>query len=307
MNALLGALAGIGVALGIVLLITGLRPTQTRTPRPKRPLKDRWAKLTRRPTGRAGKRRDQLLLASVIAGLILWLVTGWVLALVIAPAAIFGLPWLLRSPDTGVTDRLTAMEQWARNLKGLLAAGNSLESAISSSLGSAPAPIRAEVRDLVSRLSARFPTRDALLRFADDLNDSTGDLLAAALIIGAQQRGQGLVGVLDGLANTISDDVKARRSREAARAKPRATARYITLITAGVIAVGALFNDSYVAPYRTPLGQIILAALLASYVGCLIWMRKIAATPPMPRVLTAYDAEERRPGGRADRDRPVAA
>jgi Flp pilus assembly protein TadB len=234
------------------------------------------------------------LLASIVAGLILWLVTGWVLALVIAPAAIFGLPWLLRSPDTGVLDRLTAMEQWTRNLKGLLAAGNSLEAAIASSLSSAPDPIRAEVRDLVSRLSARFATRDALLRFADDLNDSTGDLLAAALIIGAQQRGQGLAGVLDGLANTISDDVKARRSREAARAKPRATARYITLITAGVITVGALFNDSYVEPYRTPLGQAILAVLLSSYVACLIWMRTIAATPPMPRVLTTYDGEEHR-------------
>ncbi|MFD7161198.1 type II secretion system F family protein [Kribbella sp. NPDC059898] len=306
MNALLGALTGIGVALGIVLLITGLRPRPARTRRPKRSLKVRWAKLTRRPTGRAGKRRDQLLLASVIVGIILWLVTGWVLALVIAPAAIFGLPWLLRSPDTGVLDRLTAMEQWARNLKGLLAAGNSLESAISSSLGSAPAPIRTEVRDLVSRLSARIPTREALLRFADDLNDSTGDLLAAALVIGAQQRGQGLVGVLEGLASTISDDVKARRSREAARAKPRATARYITLITAGGIAIGALFNDSYVAPYRTALGQIILGVLLSSYVGCLIWMRKIASTPPMPRVLTAYDAEEQRPGG-TNRDQSAVA
>lgn len=292
MNGVLGAIAGVGVALGIVLLVTGLRQREERPTRQRRPFKARWARLTRRPGGRAGRRRDQLLLASVLAGLVLWLVTGWILAVVIAPAAIFGLPWLLRSPDTGVLDRLTAMEQWVRNLKGLLSAGNSLEAAIATSLGSAPDAIRTEVRDLVSRLSARFATRDALLRFADDLNDSTGDLLAAALIIGAQQRGAGLAGVLEGLANTISDDVKARRSREAARAKPRATARYITLITAGVIAFGALFNDSYVAPYRTPLGQIILAILLTSYVACLIWMRGIAATPPIPRVLTAYDAQE---------------
>ena len=292
MNGLLGAIAGVGLALGIVLLVTGLRRHERRPAQRRRPLKARWARLTRRPGGRAGRRRDQLLLASVLAGLVLWLVTGWILAVVIAPAAIFGLPWLLRSPDTGVLDRLTAMEQWTRNLKGLLSAGNSLETAIATSLGSAPDAIRPELRDLVSRLSARFSTRDALLRFADDLNDSTGDLLAAALIIGAQQRGAGLAGVLEGLANTISDDVKARRSREAARAKPRATARYITLITAGVIAFGALFNDSYVAPYRTPLGQIILAILLTSYVACLLWMRRIAATPPIPRVLTAYDAQE---------------
>ena len=293
MNPLYGAGLGAGLAAGIVLLVAGLRPAPNRSKRPRRTLKAQWVRLTRRPGGRAGRRRDQLLGASLIVGVLLWLLTGWILALAIAPAGIFGLPWLLRNPDSGVLDRLSAMEQWSRNLKGLLTAGNSLESAIVSSLSSAPDPIHREVQDLVSRLSARYSTHEALLHFADDLDDATGDLLATALIIGAQQRGQGLAGVLDGLANTISENVRARRNREAARAKPRATARYITLITAFVIGAGMLFNESYIEPYSTPLGQLILAVLLTSYVGCLIWMRAIAATPPMPRVLIPYGEEHR--------------
>ena len=51
-----------------------------------------------------------------------------------------------------------------------------------------------------------------------------------------------------------------RRKVEAERAKPRATARAVTLITLGVVLVGAL-NGTYLAPYGTPLGQLVLAVI----------------------------------------------
>ena len=67
--------------------------------------------------------------------------------------------------------------------------------------------------------------------FADDLDDATGDLVAANLILGARRRGAGLASVLEGLAESVAADVRARREIEADRAKPRATARWVTLIT----------------------------------------------------------------------------
>jgi hypothetical protein len=80
--------------------------------------------------------------------------------------------------------------------------------------------------------------------------------------------------------------VRARRQIEADRAKPRATARWVTLITVGVLAVLAL-TGRYVEPYRTPLGQLLLLVLLALYVATLLWMRRMAAGQPLPRFLGA--------------------
>ena len=85
------------------------------------------------------------------------------------------------------------------------------EQALVSTLRSTPEPIRPEVARLVSRLRARWSTEDALRAFADDLDDATGDLIAANLILGARRRGAGLASVLEGLAESVAADVRARR------------------------------------------------------------------------------------------------
>jgi Flp pilus assembly protein TadB len=136
----------------------------------------------------------------------------------------------------------------------------------------------------VSRLRARWDTETALRAFADDLDDATGDLVAANLILGARRRGAGLASVLDGLAESVAADVRARRQVEADRAKPRSTARWVTLISTSVLVILAV-SGSYVAPYRSPLGQVILITLLTAYVATLIWMRRMANGRQMPRIL----------------------
>ena len=103
----------------------------------------------------------------------------------------------------------------------------------------------------MSRLRARWATEDALRAFADDLDDATGDVIAANLILGARRRGAGLASVLDGLAESVAADVRARREIEADRAKPRATARWVTIITVSVLAFLALTGDVR-RPVRVP-------------------------------------------------------
>ena len=92
--------------------------------------------------------------------------------------------------------------------------------------------------------------------------------------------------MLESLAESVAADVRARRAVEADRAKPRATARWVTLITVGVLAVLAL-TGSYIKPYGTPLGQIILTFLLGLYVATLVWMRRMATGAPLPRFLNS--------------------
>jgi hypothetical protein len=63
------------------------------------------------------------------------------------------------------------------------------------------------------------------------------------------------------------------------------------LISASVLVVLAL-SGTYVEPYRTPVGQVLLVLLLSAYVATLIWMRRMAAGKPLPRFLATRAVAE---------------
>ena len=237
-----------------------------------------------RGTGQRSARTRVLLAAA--AGMGVWWVTGWPVAGLIAAAAVAGLPPLLTTSvaSAGRITRLEALEDWTRRLADVLTVGVGLEQAITASLRTTPAAIAPQVAALAARLGARWPTEAALRAFADDLDDATGDLVAAALILGSRRRGPGLGAVLDGLAGTVAEEVAMRRKVEADRARPRTTARWVTLITVGVVGLGAL-NGTYIRPYGSGLGQLVLASLALAFAGVLVWMRAISAGTPEPRFL----------------------
>ena len=282
MTALIPGLGGALVVAGLIGVATGLRRSPQRPLAPTRtrlPLKARL--------GGTSPRTRALLLAGVSAGLLTALLTGWFVAALLVPAVVVGLPILLSAPPAGSKiARVEAMEEWTRSLSGVLTAGVGLEQALIATLRSTPDAIRPEVTHLVARLRARWGTEAALRAFADEVNDATGDLVAANLILGARRRGAGLASVLEALAESVAADVRARREIEADRAKPRATARYVTLITVGVLLVLGL-TGQYIQPYGSPLGQVILVVLLSMYVATLVWMRTMATGKPLPRFIGA--------------------
>lgn len=276
MSPLIPALGGALMVAGVLGIIAGLQP------RPQRPAAPRRVRVS---SARLSRRSQWLLVAGLLVGVLVALTSGWLLGVVVVPLAAVGLPVLLSSSgEDAKIAQLEAMEEWIRGLGGVLTSGVGLEQALIATLRSAPEPIKPELNRLASRLRARWSTETALRAFADDLDDPTGDLIAANLILGARRRGPGLATVLDALAESVASDVRSRRQVEADRAKPRTTARWVTIITVAVLGVLA-FTGSYVDPYKTPVGQLILAVLLAAYVGVLIWMRAMAAGKPLPRYI----------------------
>lgn len=295
MTPLLAALAAGALLSGLLLTGLGLqrRPVAPPAGRPPWARAARWRRRLGSPTepgGPADRRRQLLLLLALVGGLLAFLVTGLALMVLAIPIAVLGLPRLLGPPANAASiDRLEALEEWTRNLAGVLAVGIGLEQAITASLRSAPEPIRPQIATLVARLAARWPTDEALRAFADELDDATGDLVAASLILSAKRRGAGLVAVLEGLAASVAEDVRTRRSIETDRAKPRSTARAVTFITLVVLVLLAL-NRTYVQPYTSPFGQALLAGLLSAYVGALLWMRQMTLGERTPRFLAARTA-----------------
>ena len=286
MTSALAAVAGVAVVSGLLLAVLGARRT-TPVTGPSLPagFAHRLLAAVRRENGRSGWGVWRWPTA-LVAGLVAWLLTGWPIAAAITGVTVVGLPILLstgRDAARGV-NRIEAVEEWTRRLADVLVVGVGLEQAISTTARTCPEPIRAEVIRLAARLDAHWPLESALRAFADDLDDATADLIAATLILGARRRGPGLPRVLQAVADSIADEVASRRRVEAERAKPRTTARAVTLITIAVVAVGAL-NGTYLSPYGTPLGQLVLAVIAGGFVLALVWMRALTLTPPAPRIL----------------------
>lgn len=286
MTPLVPALAGALIVAGFLGMALGLRRT------PSKPTAARRQGALARRGHQVSPRTQRLLLAGVIAGVVIAALTGWAIAVVLVPAAVVGLPMLLATPASAARiDKLEAMEEWTRALSGVLTAGLGLEQALAATLRSTPEAIRPEVATLVARLRARWETDKALRAFADDLDDATGDLVASNLILAARRRGTGVASVLEALSESVAADVRARRAIEADRAGPRAVARYTTLITAVVLSVLAL-TGSFLEPFQSPLGQVILVALLGVYVAALIWMRRMTIGEPLPRFIGAAARSE---------------
>lgn len=283
---LIWVLMGAAGGAGIWLIVSGVRRQPPRPPHAKEPFGDRWARLTRRPRGRAGAIRDIRWVGTVVLAIVITAATGLVAALLIVPLATLVVPSLLANPAKRDLERLDALETWVRSLGSLLQGGsdNTVEGVLRTSSQTAPQSLRPELTNLIARLEARMPADQALERFANDLADPVGDTIVAALILAVRRRGMGLSDVLDGLAEAVSDEVRARRRIESERSSARASAKYVTILAAGMAAGLAVFNPSFLQPYTTGLGEVLLVFIVAAYLGALWLLRRITSPPPIPRI-----------------------
>ena len=72
---------------------------------------------------------------------------------------------------------------------------------------------------------------------------------------------------------------------DAGRARVRTSVRVITLTTLGMAVGLIVLNRSYLQPYSTSLGQLVLAVVGALFGSALWWLVKIAAMKEEPRIL----------------------
>lgn len=276
---MIGALIGVGIAIGVALIIVGFTGTKESTnptgrKRSKKSLADRFSS-----TERAAA------LVGLVLGIVLAALFGWVVTIVLLPVAAVGIIRLMQRHKGVDPDHLEALEEWVRALRGILASHTSLSTAIISTQASAPAAIEPQVRVLVARLRSHTPLESALYSFAEDLDSQTGDYIAAALIQASQFSGAGLSSALDAIAAEVATEVRALRDIEVDRSKPLNESRAIALV-AIVGALALVFVLPFGAVYRdTGLGQMVLLVLATMFAADLYWLRARAAIKPSPRFL----------------------
>ena len=131
-----------------------------------------------------------------------------------------------------------------------------------------------------------------LIRIRSHL-EINADLIIAALMMNSRLRGPGLRQLLGGLAATARAELDMRQRVSASRAGTRRSAQIVVVFSIVVILGLAVFNRSFVAPYNSLTGQLVLLVVMALFTMGLLWMRRLAGVSLPRRFLTARAA----PGG----------
>jgi len=223
-----------------------------------------------------------------VAGVVVLAISGWVVpALVVGVATWMAIgSWQRRDRRTDtVVERTDALASWIENLRDVLIAGDQPIGAINATVATCGPSIRPQVRRLAAGLGRQDP--DVVFRrFADEIDDPLGDLIAAGLLI-AVQRGARTVAVLNSLAEQARHQADRRRIVDAERAPVQ---REVTLLSVimGALIVGLLVfgRADYLRAYDTAAGQLFLGVILMIYAVLLVRVQRLARYPRPSRFLT---------------------
>ena len=216
------------------------------------------------------------LLLAFVAALIAIVASHWPVLAAVAAASGWCAPSALRGRGAHgrELELVEAIASWTEQIRDTLAGANGLEHAIGATASLAPRALAAPVERLAARVDYEaLPA--ALRRFADEVNHPMADFVVAALVIAAEKEARDLGALLGHLAESARDEVRMRTRVWVGRARSRSAVRIIVAVVA-VFVVGLLLLDrSYLRPYDTTAGQLVLALILATFGASFVLMSRM--------------------------------
>lgn len=172
-------------------------------------------------------------------------------------------------------DLVEALAVWIEQLRDTMAGARGLEQALAATTETAPALLRSSVIRLADRLDHE-PLSVCALSFADEVDNSLADFVVAVLVTASQQQVRDVGAVLGQLAECCRDEVKMRTRVWVSRARTRSAVRIITGVL--VVFVAGLFglNRSYLEPYGSPSGMVVLATVTFLFLAALASMNRLS-------------------------------
>ena len=168
-----------------------------------------------------------------------------------------------------------AIASWTEQLRDSLGAAGGLESAIMASGELAPRAIKQEVERLAADTKYLGAER-ALLQFAATLATSQSDLVVAALVTATRFQSRDLVSLLSQLADCAREESKMNLRIWVSRARVRSSVRIVIGSVVVFICGLVVFNRSYLEPFTTPDGSVVLVFLCALFATALWLLAKMA-------------------------------
>jgi tight adherence protein B len=276
---MIAGLLGACVAVGVVTFVVAMRPVAPgEIPHPTPP-----------GAGDHSPKLENLTLRLALGlsvGLVVGLVTRWPMAALLVGAAGFMAPSMVGggAARKAKLDRIEAMAGWAEMLRDTMAGSGGLEQSILATATIAPLAIRPEVLRLAARLE-RERLAPSLREFADEINDPSGDLVVAALLLAADKSPKRLGDLLGRLAASARADVNMRLRVEAGRARTRTSVRVITTFTTGFAVFLIIFNRDYLDPYDSLFGQLVLGLIGLCFGASFYWLSRSFAYTDEERFL----------------------
>lgn len=173
--------------------------------------------------------------------------------------------------DTTLVESLAV---WTEQLRDTMAGASGLEQALAVTSQTAPDVLRPAVQRMSARLG--FATlADSARSFAEDVDHALGDFVAAALITAAENQVRDMGSLLGHLADCCRADVQMRTRIWVARARLRSAVRIITVVVVSFILGLYLLNPSYLEPYGSPVGSLMLMLVSSMFGGALYLLRRL--------------------------------
>lgn len=267
---LIPAACGAGTVMGLVGVVAGSR---------KRPASDLHRPSILRAVATTA-------VGPVAAAFVVGIVTRWPVAAVLSGGAVAAIgPLLHKTSKAQNSDRIESVAVWTELLRDMLSASSGLAQALIATAPVAPAAIQGQVGALANRIASGMPMTDALRHFADEIDDSSADMVVCALLLAATSRAQRLVELLSALADSIREEVAMRLRVEASRAASRSGVRSVVVFSLVFAAALMIVGRSYLAPFGTVDGQLMLVVVGGFYAAGIYLMVRMVRPPASTRLL----------------------
>jgi tight adherence protein B len=205
------------------------------------------------------------------------IVTGWIVvavsvALLVAAIPGIGRPYIQTRNEQELVDGIAT---WTEQLRDTLAGAHGLEQAIVATSIHAPLVLQVHVKKLASFIGYGS-LEDGIRRFGDDLDNSTADFVVAALVTASQHQARDLGMLLTQIAQCARDESKMRSRVWVGRARTRSAIKIIATVIASFVLGLFTFNRTYLQPYASIQGQVVLSAILGVFAVSLSLMQSMA-------------------------------
>ena len=175
---------------------------------------------------------------------------------------------------------------WIEQLRDTMAGARGLEQAIVATAETAPYLLRPAVGRLSDRL-VHESLSAAAADFADEVDNSLADFVVAVLVTASEQQVRDVGSVLSHLAECCRDEVKMRTRVWVSRARTRSAVRIIGGVVVLFLAGLFVLNRSYLEPYGSPTGMVVLIVVATLFVSALTAMNRLSHFDTPPRFMAA--------------------
>lgn len=290
MSPLVAAAFGAVAGLGLVVILTSLFATPSVDgDRAVSPGGSGWG------SGVVAEVRDRLGLRvglGCAAGAVMGVLALWPVAILMAFCGGFVAPTIAGAKarrDASVR-RTEAIASWAEQLRDVIGSAAGLQEAISVTAEVAPIEIRSEVARIKAGLTYEdLPT--LLRRFGDEVADPAADQVVVSLVVAATRTSGNLVELLTQAAAAARAEASLRLRTEVARAEAYADARNASLIVVVMFGLLLVFNSSYLEPYGTLEGQLVLAGVGVLWAAAVQGLAALARVRRPERILVTSGGE----------------